>query len=228
MFPHSQRFLESRSPKAHQLQLSQVCMQDFICGQSEDLSSSEDSFCLQLQLKSTQAETKFPAPQHLVTNLAYKLNPCKKRTKYLRARIDINASVNLMPASVYKLIYNDPDCEKLATSSKVEMGTYTTDKIKVIGSCCLLVVHPNAQCLQEVTFQVTSHEGSVLLSCETGLGLSLIQPHSNLDKIPDSASLICSNADHSMKRKSKKSVQVSKQSQSVFTRKEQVPTKYIS
>ena len=64
------RSLESRSPTAHQLQISPVYMQDSICGQSEE-SSNEDSFCLQVQLKSTQAESKIPAPQHLITNLAY-------------------------------------------------------------------------------------------------------------------------------------------------------------
>ena len=115
-------------------------------------------------------------------------------------------------------IYDDPDCEKLAPGSK-EIGTYTTGKIKIIGSCELLVVHPDNSSLKQVTFQVTSHEGSVVLSCETSLGLSLIQPHSNLDQIPDSSSLICSNADHPMKRKFKKSVPVSKQSQSMLTRK---------
>ena len=90
------------------------------------------------------------------------------------------------------------------------------------------MVHPDTSSLKQVTFQVTSHEGSVVLSCKTSLGLSLIQPCSNLDQIPDSASLICSNADHPMKRKSKKSVQVSKQSQSTFTRKKQVSTKSVS
>ena len=113
-----------------------------------------------------------------------------------------------MPASIHRLIYNDSDCEKLATSSKVDIETYTTNKFKVIGSCSLLAVHTDTQCLQEVTFQVTSHEGSAVLSCETSLGLSLIQPCSNLDQIPDNAGLICSNADYPMKRKSKKSVQV--------------------
>ena len=49
------------------------------------LSSSDESFCLQMEIESTQAETKFEAPQHLVTNLAYKLNPLKKKSKYLRA-----------------------------------------------------------------------------------------------------------------------------------------------
>ena len=71
------RSLESRSPKAHQLQIGSVCAHDSICGQSDE-SSSDDSFCLQVKLKSTQVETKMPAPQHLITNLAYKLKPYKK------------------------------------------------------------------------------------------------------------------------------------------------------
>ena len=45
--------------------------------------SSDDSFCLHMQIKSTQAGTKFTAPQHLVTNLTYKLKPHRK-TQYLR------------------------------------------------------------------------------------------------------------------------------------------------
>ena len=44
-FDH-QKSLELRSPKAHQLQIGSVCMRDSICGQSEDLSSSKDSFLL--------------------------------------------------------------------------------------------------------------------------------------------------------------------------------------
>ena len=62
---------ESRSPKAHQLKIASVCVQDSICGQSGDFTSSDESFCLQMKIKSNQAET--PAPQHLITNLAYKV-----------------------------------------------------------------------------------------------------------------------------------------------------------
>ena len=90
------------------------------------------------------------------------------------------------------------------------------------------MIHPDTICLIEISFKLTSHEGSVVLSCETSLGLTLKHPHSNVDQIQDSASLICSNADHPMMRKSKKSVQVSKQIQSMFTRKEQVCTKSVS
>ena len=38
-----------------------------------------------------------------------------------------------MSVSVYKLIFKDTDFKKLAPSSKLEIGTYTTDKTKVIG-----------------------------------------------------------------------------------------------
>ena len=108
--------MEPRSPKAHQLKIGSVCAQDSICGQSEDFNSGDESFCLQMKIKSNQAET--PAPQHLIANLAYKLKPKQKKIEYLRARIDTCADVNILPVSVYKLIYGDPDSKKLAPSSK--------------------------------------------------------------------------------------------------------------
>ena len=84
-----------------------------------------------MKIKSNQAET--PAPQHLITNLIYKLKPNQKKIQYLRARIDTCAVVNSLPVSMHNLIYGDPDCKKLAPSSK-EIGTCTTDKIKMIES----------------------------------------------------------------------------------------------
>ena len=114
----------------------------------------------------------------------------------MRARLDTCTDVNIMFVSVYKLIFKDTDYMKLAPSSTLEIGTYTTDKIKVIGSCTVLVVHPDTQCLKEVTFHVTGHEGSVVLSCVTTLELIVIQPCNNLDSIPSSASLISSKGDY--------------------------------
>ena len=111
--------------------------------------------------------------------------------------------------------------QSLLPAANYKIGTYTTDKIKVILSCTLFVVHPDTQCLKEVTFHVTSHEGSVVLSCATTLELSLIQPHNNLDFIPSSTSLISSNADHPRKNKSQKSMLVSKPNQNVCSSKEQ-------
>ena len=103
-----------------------------------------------------------------------------------------------MPASVYKLVFQDPDCKKHAPS-KVEIGTYITDTVKLVGSCVFYLVHSDTKCLQEVTFYVASNNGSVLLSCMTILVLGLIQPHTRLDYLPPRASLIISSADHPKK-----------------------------
>ena len=100
-----------------------------------DTSSSDDSFCLQMKIKSTQAETKMQEPQHLVTNIAYKLKPQMKKIKYLRVRIDTCAETNILPLSVYKLIFKDPACVQLALSSKVGIRTYTNDRINIVGTC---------------------------------------------------------------------------------------------
>ena len=136
-----------------------------VCGQSDaSYSSSKDSLCLQMQVKSAQAKTKMKKPQHLVTNIEYKLKPHRRRTKFLRAKPDTCSNVNLMPISVCMLIYKDEDCTKLAPSNKVAVKTYTTEKFKIVGSCKLCVLHPDTKCLQEVTFQVVRHEGSVIIS----------------------------------------------------------------
>ena len=148
-------------------------------------------------LLSTSKGTECTTPHHPITNLEYRLKPHHK-SQLLRARLDTCADVNIMPMSIYKLVFQDTDCKKLTPSSKLEIGTYTTDKMKVVGSCILYTVHPDNQCLQEVTFHVTSHEGSVVLSCVTTLALSLIQPCTSLDCLPPLASLITSSADHPM------------------------------
>ena len=124
-----------------------------------------------------------------------------------------------MPVSVYRTVFHEADCQKLAPSSK-EINMYTTDKIPVIGSCRLLVVHLDTQSSEEVTFQVTSQEGSVVLSCVTTLELGLIQPCSDLEvSISASASLISSTADYSRKNRSKES----KPKKNVSSNKQQSP-----
>ena len=93
--------------------------------------------------------------------------------------------------------------------------------IKVVGSCTLFEVHPDTLCLKEVTFHVTSHECSVVISCVITLGW--IQPHNNLHSIPSNASLISSNADHPMNNRSQKNIQVSQPGQKICSSKEQPP-----
>ena len=73
---------------------------------------------------------KFPMPTHLITNLAYRLQPHHTRNLYLRARLDTCADVNIMPASVYSLLFKDPELKKL-DSCNLKIGTYTTYAVKV-------------------------------------------------------------------------------------------------
>ena len=100
-------------------------------------------------------------------------------------------------------MYKDLDCSKLEPNNKVAVKTYTTEKIKIFGSCKMFVVHPDTKLLHEVTFQVTNHEGSVVVSCATSLELGLIHPHRNLDELPEEGSLICSKADMPKQKRNK-------------------------
>ena len=168
---------KSRKPKVHQLQAGAVYAKDSaICGQSEDDSSSEDSFCLQVQLKCKQANLqRISRPTHLITNLAYRLKPHHTRNFYLRARLETCVDVNIIPTNVYRLAFQDPNMKKLAHSS-LEIGTYTTDTVKIVGSFMFYLVHLNTRKLMYVAFFVAVHGVSILLSCKTTLMFGLINP----------------------------------------------------
>ena len=154
---------KSRRPKAHKLQAGAVYVhENAIYGQSEE-SSCDDSFCLQLKIQHMQASfRKVSTPSHLITNLAYRLKPHLTRNQYLRTRLDTCMDVNIMSSSVYRLVFKDPELKKLA-SSTIEIGTYTMDTVKIVGSCIFYLVHPDTKKLQEVTFFVAENDGSVLL-----------------------------------------------------------------
>ena len=67
--------------------------------------------------------------------------------------MDTCAEGNIMPASIYKLVFNDPDLIKLAPST-LDIGTYTTDTVKIVGSCLFYSVHLDTKKLHKVTFYV--------------------------------------------------------------------------
>ena len=159
-------------------------------------------------------EQRVPRPTHLITNLAYGLQPHHHRNLYFRARLDTCADVNLMPASVYQLVFNDPNKKKL-TPSKLQVETFMTDTVNIIGSCTFHLVHPDTNRLLETTFYIAMNDKSMLLSYKTTLLLGLIQPKSRLDYLPPRASLITSSADHPRKTRAVLHVQ----KQAVFTQK---------
>ena len=148
-----------------------------------DISSSEDSFCLQVRIQKQHSQThQIPKLTHL-TNIAYWLKQHHTRNQYIRARIYTSAGINLMPVSVYKLIYHDQDLTKL-TPCNLKIGTYTTDTIKIIGTMTIYLLHPDSKKLVETTFYIASNEGSVLLSCNTSLTLGFIHSRTKLYYLP--------------------------------------------
>ena len=174
-YQKKQASFKSRYTKTHVLQAGAVPACDkSICGHSEYCSSSNESFYLQVKIQQAQAEgKKSPTASHLITNLAYKLKPHQTRNQYLRARLDICTDVDIMPASVYNLVFNDPELKKLAPSN-LQIGTYTTDTVKIVRSCLFYLVHPDTKKLQEVTIYVARNDGSVLLFYTTTLALGII------------------------------------------------------
>ena len=167
-----------------------------------------------MRIQCAQTSSKIPTPSHLITNLPYKLKPHHTRNQYLGPRLGTCANVNIMPASVCKLAFHDPELLKLAPC-KLEIGPYTTDTVKLVASCVFYLIHPDTKHLQEVTFYVASNNGNLLLSCVTIHALALIQPCTRLDNLPPRASLITSSADHPKKTKSQVHVCVSKQESTV-------------
>ena len=213
---HSQH--KYRRLKVHQIQADKIY--DSPDSYPSDVSSSEDSFCLQVKIKHQRDGTqKVPRLTHLITNIAYWLKQHHTRNQYLHARIDTGVEVNLMPVSVYKLIYHDHD---LMTPSQLKIGTYTTDTVKILGTCIIYLVHPDSKKLTETIFYIASNEGSILLSCNTSLTLGLIHSWPRLNYLPLKASLITSNADHP--RKTKAQIQTQKQEITVHTTNQQQDT----
>ena len=195
-----------RQPKAHEIQVDEP--HHYTHGYSSDTSSSEDSFCLQVKVRKQNRKTQnIPNTTHLLSNIAYRLKLHHTRNQYLHTRIDTSAEVNLMPVSVYRLIYQDQDLNKL-TPCNLKIGTYITDMIRVIGTTIIYLIHPDSKQPIETTFHVTSNEGSVHLSCDASLNLRLIHSRPRLDYLPPQASLITSKEDHP--RKTKLQIQVQK------------------
>ena len=140
---------KSRKPKAYQLKAGDLYVQDQSNSRQLEDSSSIDSFCLQLGIQCTQAGVKqIPTSALLMANLVYHLNSHHHRNLYLRARLDTCAYVNIMPASVYRLMFHDP--EKKLAPSELEIGTYTTDTVKIVGSCNFYLVHPDSKKLLDI------------------------------------------------------------------------------
>ena len=164
--------------------------------EEDEDSYSDDSFILyQMKAEINQAKSKVPKKTHLIANIPYRIKQHQAHHKYLRVYLDRYADVNIMPKSVYQMMFNDPEVKHLADND-ISLGVYTDHQVNILGKCKFYMLHPDTKKPHPVTFYVASNEGSVLLSCTTLLALDLIQTRPRLDYLPPRAKLITSAADH--------------------------------
>ena len=150
-------------------------------------SYSDDSFILyQVKAVINQAKSRLPKKTQLIANLPYWIQQHQSHHKYLRVHLDTCADVNIMPKSVYQMMFNDPDVKHLADND-ISLEVYTDHQVNILGKCQFYVLHPDSKKPLEVTFYVVSNVGSVLLSCTTLLALDLIQARPHLDYLPPRA-----------------------------------------
>ena len=88
----------TRKPKAHQLTASIIQAYE----SQSDSEGSNNSFCLQVQIKCVQAQNKVDRrPPCLITNLPYRLKMHKNRNVYLHARLDTCADMSTSCQHLY-------------------------------------------------------------------------------------------------------------------------------
>ena len=78
----------TRNPKAYQLNVGRYSTEDSLYKQEDtDVSESEDSFCLQMQIKKLQADQGSCDTQHLATNFQYKVKLMARKPSFSEPRL---------------------------------------------------------------------------------------------------------------------------------------------
>ena len=131
---------------------------------------NDDDFIIAFQLRpqpqrsihNQRVNTSY-AQKHLYANIPYQLQPYHKHNKYLCIQLDMCANVNLMPESMYQLVFNDPRTAKLAKND-IDLTVYTRHSIDLIGKCTFYMLKKATKQPIKVDFYIAKEEGSVLLS----------------------------------------------------------------
>ena len=142
-----------------------------------------------------QRVTRVYTQKCLYANIPYWIKPYHKHNKYLCVQLDTCTDVNLMPKSVYKLVFNDLQTAKLAKND-IDPTVYTRHSVDLIGNCTFYMLSKGTKQPIKVEFYIANEEGSVLLSWETVFHLQLLYVKSRLEYLTPRAMLISSAANH--------------------------------
>ena len=113
-------------------------------------------------------------------------NPIISTTNIFVVQLDTCADVDLMPESVYKLIFNNPQTSKLAKND-IDLTMYTRHSVDLIGKCTFYMLSKGTKQPVKVDFYIAKEEGSVLLSWETVFQLQLLDVKPRLEYLPPKA-----------------------------------------
>ena len=164
-------YSKPRRPKVHKLQAGTIYMHAAIHHMTTWMMTAlpmTHSAC-KWWLNTIKRKNKGSQGQHIwLPTWPIDYNPDHCRNLYLRARLDTCANVNLMPASVYQLVFNDPNMNKLVPS-KLQVGTYMTDTMKIVGPCTFHLVHPDNKRLLETNFYMVMNDGSCVAVMQNNL-----------------------------------------------------------
>ena len=115
----------------------------------EDLSSSNEPFSLQVRIQHTQPECKqIPTQFHLITHLAYRLKP-----HHTKKPVSLGKNWTLVQTSIScQLVYTSwclmIQIWRSLLPCTLDIDTYTTDTVKIVGSCIFYLVHLNTKNLK--------------------------------------------------------------------------------
>ena len=145
----------------------------------------------------SQKASKSYKKKCLYDSIPYRLQPYHKHNKYLHVQLDTCSDVNLMPKSVYKLVFNDPNTSKLAKSD-INFTLYTRHSVDLISKNTFFMLSKDTKQPVEVDFYIAKDDGSVL-SHETVFQIQLLDVKPRLEYLPPRVTLISSAAEYPRK-----------------------------
>ena len=127
--PQAQLYHKGKPQQAHQIIVPEQSTDQY--KNTHECDDDDDDFMIAFQLCAqpqknvhNQKVTAGYTQKHLYANIPYRLQPYYRRNKYIHAQLDTCADFNLMPESVYKLVFNDPYTSKLA-KNYIDLTVYT-------------------------------------------------------------------------------------------------------
>ena len=194
-----QHYHKDKPKQAHQIIVPQHSTKQY---KNTHKCDNDDDVMIAFQLRAqpqknvhNQKVTTGYTQKCLYANIAYTFQSYHKHSKYLHVQLDTCADVNLMPESIYKLVFNNLHTCKLAKND-IDLTVYTRHSVNLIGKCTFYMLSKGTKQPLKVDFYIVEEEGNVLLSQETAFQLQLLDVKPQLEDLPPRATLISSAVDY--------------------------------